>query len=220
MLKNKLIILLLVITTLVQGQATSYPDATFTGYFRRSKGWISSDATISVPLPNGKVLWLFGDTHLDNLDTATNTVPCLFQVRNSMMVQDAVDRNQFITILDKTKNDINRTPVKLADNDTTLFWPGHGYVRGDTVITFWYRYHNTKLAPLGIYVVKMYWPALTDASAIGSIKKIPVTRRILKILSLAMLLLPMRHPIFCISTGTGKTGLCWNHIWQGVLWIM
>lgn len=172
--------LLLVLCTLAQGQATSYADATFTEYFRRSSGWISSDATISVPLPNGKVLWLFGDTHLDNLNAATNTVPCLFQVRNSMMVQDADDRNQFITILDRTKNDVNRTPVKLLNNDTTLFWPGHGYVRGDTVTTFWIRYHSSTLATLGIYVVKMHWPTLTDATAIKSIKQIPVNQPALK----------------------------------------
>lgn len=176
----KLIIILLTIGSLVQAQTTSYSDATFTEYFRRSKGWISSDATISIPLPNGKVLWLFGDTHLDNLNTTTNTVPCMFQVRNSMMVQDAVDRNQFITILDNTKNDINRTPVKLVNNDTTLFWPGHGYVRGDTVTTFWFRYHSTKLTTIGIYAVKMYWPTLTDATAIKSIKKIPVNDAALK----------------------------------------
>ena len=180
MIKMKLIIILLALSSLVQAQTTSYSDATFTEYFRRSKGWISSDATISVPLPNGKVLWLFGDTHLDNLNDTTNTVPCLFHVRNSMMVQDAVDRNQFITILDNTKKDINRTPVKLMDNDTTLFWPGHGYVRGDTVTTFWFRYHSTKLTTIGIYVVKMYWPALTDAKAIKSIKKIPVNNDALK----------------------------------------
>jgi len=180
MIKMKLIVILLALSSLVQAQTTSYSDATFTEYFRRSKGWISSDATISVPLPNGKVLWLFGDTHLDNLNAATNTVPCLFQVRNSMMVQDAVDRNQFITILDNTKNDINRTPVKMVNNDTTLFWPGHGYVRGDTVTTFWFRYHNTKLTTIGIYAVKMYWPSLTDATAIKSIKKIPVNDAALK----------------------------------------
>ena len=133
-------------------------------------GWIF----FRTALPNGKVLWMFGDTYLDNLNPADTTVPCLFQVRNSMMVQDNVDRNKFITILDQTKNDINRTPVKLVDNDSTLFWPADGYVRGDTAITFWFRYHSSKLTNLGIYVVKIYWPDLTDATSIKSIKKIPV----------------------------------------------
>lgn len=180
MKRIKLTLISLALCHVVLAQTTSYADATFTEYFRRSKGWISSDAIISVPLPNGKILWMFGDTHLDNLNVATNTVPCMFQVRNSMMVQDAVDRNQFITILDKTKNDINRTSVKLVNNDTTLFWPGHGYVLGDTVTTFWFRYHSTKLTTIGIYAVKMYWPTLTDATAIKSIKKIPVNDASLK----------------------------------------
>lgn len=204
MIRFRFIVLFLIITGTGLAQTTSYRDSVFTEYFRRSQGWISSDATISVPLPNGKVLWMFGDTHLDNLNPADTTVPCLFQVRNSMMVQDAVDRNKFIIILDNTKNDVNRTPVKLKDNDTTLFWPGHGYVLGDTVTTFWLRYHSTKLTTIGIYAVKIYWPDFTDATAIKSIKKIPVNQNALADFEFGNALIPDPETNFLYIYGHRK----------------
>jgi hypothetical protein len=89
-------------------------------------------------------------------------------------VQEATNRSNFITILDNTKTDVNRSPVKLVDNDTTLFWPMHGYVKGDTAFLFWIRGHSSKLTRQGSYVAKVYWPTLTDASAIKSLSPVPV----------------------------------------------
>jgi hypothetical protein len=117
---------------------------------------------------------MFGDSHIDDLGPEDQKIPCLFQVRNAMMVQDAADRNNFITILDQTKTDVNRTPVKLVDNDTTLFWPMHGYVQGDTAYLFWIRGHNSKLTRQGSYVAKVYWPTFTNASGIASLSPVPV----------------------------------------------
>ena len=167
-MKTKLIyITIFFIYCSIQAQTTSYIDSTFTQYFRRTKGWIASDATISVPLPNGKVIWLFGDTYLDNLSIADTSVPCLFQVRNSIMVQDNYKRDSFITIIDNSKTGINRTPIKLKDNDTTLFWPGHGFVNGDTAYVFWFRMHHTNYTRYGIYISKIYWPTFTSKSEIS-----------------------------------------------------
>ncbi len=189
-----------------KAQLVPYRDSVFTGYFRKTKDWIAADATLSVPLPDGKVLWLFGDTFLDNLDAATNTIPCLFQVRNSMMVQDASDRSRFITILDNQSTGVNRTPVKLVNNDTTLFWPGHGYVRGDTVITFWTRYHNTKLTRMGIYAVKIFWPSMANASAIKSILKIPISDSELNDFEFGTSLIPDESSGFLYVYGHRKNG--------------
>lgn len=126
-------------------QSVSYKDNVFTEYFRRdvNGNWLASDATISIPLPDGRVIWLFGDTHLEGYNAADTTVPCLFHVNNSMMVQDPIDRNNMITILDRTETGNNRTPVKQISNDAlTLFWPGHCYAKGDTAHIFWQRYQK------------------------------------------------------------------------------
>ena len=66
-------------------QNLSFFDSTFTQYFRRTCcGWTAGDATISVPLPDHRVIWLFGDSYTVPVDTTDNTLPCLFQVRNCM----------------------------------------------------------------------------------------------------------------------------------------
>lgn len=163
-----------VAVTALQPTTPAYKDQTFTGYFKRTSGWIAADGTISVPLPNGKTIWMFGDSHIDDFDPVDQKIPCLFQVRNAIMIQDATDRNSFITIIDETKTGVNRTPVKLVDNDTTLFWPMHGYVKGDTAFLFWIRGHNTKLTRAGNYVAKVHWPSFTDASGILSLSPVPV----------------------------------------------
>ncbi|MFZ4522434.1 MAG: DUF5005 domain-containing protein [Bacteroidales bacterium] len=160
--KNWLLaILFWCITAFVSGQNISYFDTTWTNYFRlNSGGWTAGDATISIPLPDSRVIWLFGDSYTNNVDTTNNTLPCLFQVRNCYMVQDSVNRNRFKTILDTTMTGVNRTTFKIVPNDTTLLWPGHGYVDHDTVYIFTERYHSTTLAYLGCYVVKLHLPDL------------------------------------------------------------
>ena len=148
-------------TCLVSGQQASYFDSTWTNYFRlNSGGWTAGDATLSVPLPDHRVIWLFGDSYTVNVDTITNSLPCLFQVRNCYMVQDSVNRSVFKTILDTTMTGVNQTTFKIVPNDTTLLWPGHGYVRNDTVYLFTERYNSTTLAYLGCYLVKLKFPDL------------------------------------------------------------
>lgn len=156
----------LTVNDLRSQNSPAYKDAVFTEYFRRTSGWTASDGTISVPLPNGKTIWLMGDSYIDNYNAADNTIPCLFQVRNSMLVQDILNPSDFVTILDNTQTGINRTPVKIQNNDTTYFWPGHGYAKGDTAITFWQQYSGSDFAHVQNYVAKIYTPAFTDASAI------------------------------------------------------
>ena len=148
----------------------AYKDLVFTEYFRRTSGWTASDATISVPLPSGKTIWLMGDSYIDNYNAANNTIPCLFQVRNSILVQDILHPEDFITILDNTQTGVNRTPVKLQNNDATYFWPGHGYAKGDSAITFWQQYSGANYTHVQNYVARIYTPSFTDASGIKKLE--------------------------------------------------
>ncbi len=143
-------------------QNAPYFDTVFTDYFRRtSSGWKAGDGTISVPLPDGRVLWLFGDSHIAAVDTNNNTLPCLFQIRNCMMVQDSLNRNYFKTIIDSIHTGVNQTPFKLVLSDTTLFWPDHGYVWNDTVYLFMGRFNNSDMGKFyGEYLVKLDYPGL------------------------------------------------------------
>src|SRR5258706_8963797 len=81
---------------LAPGEAPVHKDHEFTEFFRRTSGWTAGDGAFSVPLSDGRVLWLFGDSYIDHFDTQTRTVPCLFQVRNVAMLQA---RNGEVTTL-------------------------------------------------------------------------------------------------------------------------
>lgn len=70
-----------------------YKDSTAIKFFRRSSGWIASDGGITIPLSNGNCLWLMGDSFVDDYDSVTATVPCLFNVRNAALLQPANDWN-------------------------------------------------------------------------------------------------------------------------------
>ncbi len=156
-------IILLMISLKISGQTMGEArfDSVYTGYFRiNSGGWTAGDATISVPLPDGRVIWLFGDSYTVNVNTTNNTLPCLFQVRNCFMVQDSVNPAVFRTILDTTQTGVNRTTFKLRPNDTSIFWPGHGYVYNDSVYIFQERYKSANLDYEGCYIARLTYPEL------------------------------------------------------------
>src|ERR1044071_5224541 len=69
----------------------AHKDSEFTEFFRRSSGWTAGDGALSVPLTDGSALWLFGDSHVDDIDPVTKTMPCLFQTRNAALLQQKDD---------------------------------------------------------------------------------------------------------------------------------
>lgn len=137
-------------------------DSTFTEYFRRnSGGWTAGDATISVPLSDNRVIWLFGDSYIVPVDTTDNTLPCLFQVRNCMMVQDSVDRSHFLTYIDSNATGLNRTTFKLPESPVfRLLWPDHGFEYMDTVYIFLAHLDNSTWDLIDIYIARLPMPGL------------------------------------------------------------
>ncbi len=112
--------------------AVSVKDDAFTGYFRRTDGgWVAGDGGYSVRLPDGRTLWVWGDSHIGNYDAATGTVPCLFQVNNAGLVQSASDPAQMQTLTGPG------SPASLFQHPggwpEYWFWPGAGFQHGDTV---------------------------------------------------------------------------------------
>ncbi len=174
-MKPSIVLVLLVVTSIYGvAQSPAYKDEVFTEYFRRNSEWVASDGTISVPLPNGRSLWLMGDSHIDGLNQADTTLPCLFQVRNAILVQNNASPNEIETILDNTQSGVNRTPVKLGINDSRYFWPGHGYAYGDTAVVFWQLYEGAAMTHVGNYASKIYTKNIADASSIKKLEKLPV----------------------------------------------
>ncbi len=143
--------------TFLQG----HPDSVFTEYFRlNSGGWTAGDATISVALPDGRTIWLFGDSYLENVNTNDTTLPCLFQIRNCMVVQDSVNLSLLTTHIDEQAQGVLRSTFKLAPDNPAILWPGHGYVESDTVLIFLDEIDGSNLDMLHTYVAKLQLPSL------------------------------------------------------------
>lgn len=152
--------------TFLQG----YHDSTFTEYFRLNYGgWTAGDATLSVPLPDKRTVWLFGDSYIVNVDTTDNTLPCLFQIRNCMVVQDSVDQSAMTTYYDESQSGVLRSTFKLAPDDPSPLWPGHGYTDADTLLIYFDLIDNATLENLGVYIARLQLPELT----INSIRPLP-----------------------------------------------
>ncbi len=104
-------------------------DSTVIRFFQQNKAgdghWVASDGAISIPLSNGKVLWTMGDSHIGDYDPATGTIPCLFQVRNCLLVQQAGDWHNVQTHIGSRQG--IKSFFKNTDADSTWFWPAHGF---------------------------------------------------------------------------------------------
>ncbi len=136
----------------------SLKDTIFTNYFRRTTGWTAGDGTISIPLPDGRNLWLFGDSYIDHL-LPKNEIPCLFQVRSAAMIQDG---NHFTTLIDSSKTGSIRTLFKTSENilGDPVIWPGHGFTNEDTVYVFLHRYVSATLEFVDNYLAVFSLPNL------------------------------------------------------------
>ena len=83
------------------GPPAAHKDQTFTEFFRRTSGWVAGDGALSVPLSDGRVLWLFGDSHVDDFDPVSGTIPCLFQTRNAALLHQKSDLRNARTLIGK-----------------------------------------------------------------------------------------------------------------------
>ena len=113
-----------------------YKDSLVTNFFQRTTGCIAGDGGFSVPLTNGKVIWLMGDSHIDDYNIVTQTVPCLFQVRNTAMLQPLNDWTSQNTITLKGTSKGIPSFFKNNSNDTFFCWPAAGLQLGDTAYVY------------------------------------------------------------------------------------
>lgn len=102
-------------------------------------GWAAGDGTISVPLPDGRSLWLYGDTML-NLPGADGTIRRnAGMVRNSAVIQDGATLTTLTTGTDQNPDDFLKPP---GESDR-WYWPAHGLVEDDELIVFMGRTRET-----------------------------------------------------------------------------
>ncbi len=150
----------------IVNQQLVYKDTTATNFFKRTNGVVSMDGGYIIHLNDGRMLWLFGDSYIDHYDSITKTVPCLFQSRNSALLQpSANDWNQSntISLTDNKSND--KTFLKDKKNPDHFFWPGCGYQWNDTIFIYGMNMKNAEgglgFAKAGNDVwIKLLYPSL------------------------------------------------------------
>ncbi|MBI5960030.1 MAG: DUF5005 domain-containing protein [Chloroflexi bacterium] len=119
--------------------APGIPDTTMNQLFARTGGgWTGGDGTYAIGLPDGRIVWLFGDSFLGTV-AADGTRPAGTRlIRNAMMVQGGLpgtpSGDQFTTFFAGTDDDPR---ALLSPDDPTLwYWPADGTVVGDRLIVF------------------------------------------------------------------------------------
>ncbi len=105
----------------------------FNQRFTRFSGWTGGDATYSVPLPDGRTLWIFGDSFIGPVNPNRSRPGGGFH-RNAFVMQDGDamtaltgDASAFVT------------PAESG----WWYWPGHGFAHGDTLQVILFGFKST-----------------------------------------------------------------------------
>lgn len=94
-------------------------------------GWCAGDATISLPLPDGKTFWLFGDSFIGTKSGEFSIIPTGSRMINSAAIIE--DGAAMTTLHGGTAaNPSSFIPGEGAD----FFWPEHAVIEDDTVKVF------------------------------------------------------------------------------------
>jgi hypothetical protein len=133
----------------IKSSTKVYKDQVATQFFQRTSGWIASDGALSVPLSDGRTLWLMGDSHIDDYDESTGTIPLLFQVRNAALLQPADDWDWTNTQTLIGSSTGIKSLFKKTVNDSVWLWPGNGIQIEDTVFIYCSELTRFGSGPLG-----------------------------------------------------------------------
>ncbi|RZA00420.1 MAG: hypothetical protein EOP47_14045, partial [Sphingobacteriaceae bacterium] len=138
-MKKSLVIAALVLYatyTFAQKAPVTYRDTVATNFFKRTTGMIAGDGGYSVSLADGRSVWFMGDSHIDDYDMATKTIPCLFQVNNSAVVQKAGSWDKAATKTLVSNGPGKRSLFKSTQGEKDFYWPGMGLQIKDTIYVY------------------------------------------------------------------------------------
>jgi hypothetical protein len=115
----------------VSAAESAHKDVAFTQFFCRTKGWTAGDGAFSIQLSDGRVLWLFGDSHVDDYENSSKTIPCLFQVRNAGIAHQRTDLTNAQTFIGRGPG--FKSWFKNPVNEKEWFWPLSGFQKGKII---------------------------------------------------------------------------------------
>lgn len=100
------------------------PWAEAEGLFHRDPRWLGADAALSVPLGNGRTLWLFGDTFVAM--SRANVRSESEMVRNTVAIQVGDDPRSASIAFSWRKNAEGSPASFFPQHGQRWYWPGHG----------------------------------------------------------------------------------------------
>ena len=124
-----LIFIVLCIESYSQVHNTSFPnvlpDTFYNRFFVRDSGWNGGDGAYSVLLPDGRILWTFGDTFFGQVDSGrVRDGDKNVMVRNSAMIQEGEEMNSFKSLNPGFQKEIKTLiPYKDFNEHEHWYWP-------------------------------------------------------------------------------------------------
>lgn len=147
------------------GPGAQWPEAD--RLFLQDPRWLGADAAYSVPLDDGRILWLFGDTFVAK--TAAHIRRESTMVRNSIGVQVGADPTTATMTFHWRGTADAPTSFFPQDGDGDSdhwYWPGHGVRIGPALVLFLQRVRATPGQGLGF--TSDGWRAAIIADASGA----------------------------------------------------
>ena len=122
------------------------PDSSFNELFREPVGgWIAGDATYSIALPDGRTLFLMGDSFIGEVINGREIAPGAKMIRNCALLFDNQSLQSIYNGTFENPSDFIQTSMP----DSTWYWPEHGTVENDTLKILLAKYTTNPLGTPG-----------------------------------------------------------------------
>jgi len=143
-------------TTETQSADSVYVDDQFTDFFARDCcGVTGADGFYSVPLPDGRVVWIFGDSFLGtvNPDGSREKRNPVF-IRNAFAVQDGDSLRSLYQVIDGWESSLVIPPEAVKgtefSEDSLWYWPGDGFVENGKLKVFMSAFYQADTGNWGL----------------------------------------------------------------------
>ncbi len=142
-------------------------DSAFKARFDQVEGgWLCADASYSLHLPDGRTLWLYGDTFIGEKDYQGGILPGYHFIRNSAIV------DQGGTLQTLYSGTPSSPKAFIPTGDSTWYWPEHGMVENDTIKLFMGRFKSVDRGTpgfnFGFVGIDVVWLSPENFGVIGS----------------------------------------------------
>jgi hypothetical protein len=142
----------------------AHRDNAFRAVFQQTNHWAAGDVATTIPLSDGRVLWLFGDSYIDQVDPATGMAPCVFDARNCVLLQNTNDLLHPQTLCHFKSKDKSffRPPNAGKAVFWPCFWPGAGFQSGNTIYVYLSEMQKTPAGGMwGFKVIGQSWAKMS-----------------------------------------------------------